>query len=449
MNDNPGGTPNPLNPAPLAPVPPETPETPEMMAWSEDGMTGTASNVAASDATGVDRAQFAQPTPTRRITMQDIRPMSQPRRTHTNQSPARMNQAPAQAIHSSAPANQSSVQTMHPPVQTVPEPPLRTIVDDPMPTPKDSIVEPVKKKKHGLLAALLILLVVGIGAAVVAVILLKPFDKKDDKVPAAMSKLLSGNAASKVSLKGSVTVVSDDEESQFSTMVVDFDSGVNLKSTENFVNAAVTATLSDGQEFSFDAEEVHSQGNDLYMRLNGLTLVLNNYKAPTTSTSASPTLLDSIGVFEAFDNEWIRIPDNSFSNATDIYNMNTAIACLADAAGELGEFSNNLGSKYQANQFVTYSTENLAINKKANTLYRIGFDNEKLAAFINSMPNSGFMNSLLACTGSPAVSGKVTSAMVAEITARVPSLYVEIDNNNNFTRLYFRQASTSTCQSAI
>ena len=109
------------------------------------------------------------------------------------------------------------------------------------PVPKDSIVEPAKKKGKGALIALLIVIIVAvIGAAVAAIVILKPFSG-GDKVPAAVSKLMSGGLPDKTSLTGTITMTTSDETSAVQEIVVNFNTGISLATLENVATATVTA----------------------------------------------------------------------------------------------------------------------------------------------------------------------------------------------------------------
>lgn len=330
------------------------------------------------------------------------------------------------------------------------------------PVPKDSIVEPAKKKGKGALIALLIVIIVAvIGAAVAAIVILKPFSG-GDKVPAAVSKLMSGGLPDKTSLAGTITMTTSDEASAVQEIVVNFNTGIKLATLENVATATVTAVFADESEFSFDADEIHTAGGDLYLRLSGIANALDNYVPMTVdattnciddgtgltncgTTTTTTSVLDSIGVFEVIDDEWIRIPSTQFSTVMSVVDADESqTQCLVNAAGDLGKYGQDFVSKYQANQFIAYSTENLGITKKKNTLYKISFDNEELANFINSMATSGFANALLACMGGTATINEITVESVSEMTSLFKSFYVEIDNNNNFTRVYFTLAPTDT-----
>ena len=433
------GTPNPLNPEPNTYV------AEQYAAEQTEYVAGPAEydmNAAQYDET-IQQYDTAQQMPVES--------------THAQPMPAQMQPIEATQTQSTEATQTQSTEAiqMHPmPVQ------MQRVEQQPEPELKGSVVEPVKKKsKVGIIIAALLLLV-AIGAAVAAILIINPF-KTSDRVPAAISKLMSG-APEKVALTGTITATPSDETSPVSSLEVVFGSGIDNKNGENYVNATVTATMADESEFTFDASEVHTADGDLYLKLTGIKDALDNYKPPilnttgevttetncetnesgatncetVTTTIPTSTILESLGVFEVIDDEWIRIPASTFSNTTDVINIEPTTMCLIGVAGKLNEYGSDFVAKYNANPFVTYSTENLALKAKKDTLYRLSFNTDKLAAFINSMSGSGFANALNACTGQAATLNDLTADNVASITKMLPAIYVEVDDKDNFTRVY-------------
>ena len=357
---------------------------------------------------------------------------------------------------------------------------------------------PAKKShKTGLLVAIILLVVAIATGVAAAIILLNPFGKTD-AVPAAISKLMSGQLPEYVSMTGTVNVSTTSESSMFSSLSVDFSGGIKNRSGESFTNAKVLAGLVGGGEFDFNVDEIYTADGALYLKMsnvyhelgdyyfaplseqnNGLTAETTETNCTTvngvenciesrevmeidcigsegtdncamvepilieptteaeTETEGTKSLYDYLGVFDVIEDEWIRIPESSFnsvSSITTISNMPTQ--CLIDAAGKLGQYGSDFANKYKEYPFINYSTENPGIVKRANDLYRLTFDSDKLAKFINSMSNSGFMNELLACTGGQATNASVDAAALTQVIAALPTIYVEIDDNDNFTRLY-------------
>ena len=422
MNENPGGTPSPLNPnpstAPAGPAP----------------MPGNAQPVAP-----------AGPAPT-----------SQP--------------VPPQQVAQPAPAQPTVAQPQPAPAEPVPVSQQITEQVAELKASDSVVTEPQKKSKKGLIVALVLLLLVAIGGGVAAALMfLKPFGNKD-AVPEAIAKLFSNERQKNVSMSGKITMVNNTDSTAsdgLASLTIDFNSGVNTVSTEQYVAATVTATFADESTFQFDANEVHTANNDLYLKVSGVAEALDNYNSDSsdeatkciedetgetkcevipvncgvdgvnciTPSQASP-ILEYISVFEAIDDEWIYIPSSTFSNMTGLISPNSQTQCLIDAAGNLGKYNDDFSAIYNNNPFVAYSTDNLKITQKKDQLYLLSFDADKLAGFINAMSTSGFMNDMLACVGGTATNETVTAEDLSDILAELPTIYVEINDQNDFTRVY-------------
>ena len=295
-----------------------------------------------------------------------------------------------------------------------------TTAEQPTEEPAGSVVEPAKKKNGGLIAIIAIFVVALIGCAVAAIIMLDPFGfnkgGEDDRVPKALVALFAEGAPTNVAMDGDITLYSFDENSPVVSLEVDFVSKTNLEKKVGTAEATITANFSDDTSFKFDADEIHTEKGDLYLKLSGILEAIENYQnqapivdctesededcAMSTETSVGDyiSLLDSFGVVDVIDDEWILIPSTSFSNVDDLAQLEDgSTQCLIDAVGTIGKYTDNLAAAYDANPFITYSTQDLKITKKKDNLYRLSIDNEAFSSFINAMGTSGFVNELNAC----------------------------------------------------
>lgn len=355
--------------------------------------------------------------------------------------------------------------------------------------PKDSIVEPRNKKSKKPIAAILaaILLLVAVGCGVAAIIILKPFSRKEDAVPAAMSKLMGG-APSLTKIDGEITMTTDSQSSAASSLQIVFEAGINSKSNESYVDATINAKLQYFGDFTFSANEIHNSDGNLYLKLGGIAKALQSYYTDVESDQADTKPVNEcgtgdynvncigdlsettnctvanedgttncmtvealdyglsgvLGIIGVIDDEWIMIPDSEFSNITDLLGDNGVTQCLIGAAGTLSEYGSDFTSLYNSHPFINYSTDNITVAKKENTIYRLTFDTSELTAFINAMGNSGFQNELNACMNALAVNTAMTEGNLETILAEVPEIYVEIDDENNFTRVYMTKTISYT-----
>ncbi len=525
MNENPEGTPNPLNPvqgaAPdqqPASAPNPTVESATPIAEQTPSATESTEIPVAQPAEQV--ADVEQPLPTEQPLPEELPTESAPEPIKINVKSVSVEEQekPVSAPVSEASNESTTIQTTEVGNRSVTQFARKEIAPEPLSAETmseqlsveelapESMQKAVQKKspKTGLLVAMILLVVAIATGVAAAIILLNPFGKSNDAVPAALSKLLSGKAPTNVAMNGTINVTSNDSNSPFSYMSVNLDGGVNVSAGESFENASVMTTLANGSEFDFDVSEVGTSEGSLYLKLSniytelvdyygdttGLPLVYDNVngeqlvepKAETTAcnpeaadcqepgpviddcvtdangvtncvtpyTPQDPiTILNQLGVFDVIDDEWIRIPTTSFDSVTSMTGINAPAQCLIGAAGKLGEFGSDFASMYQKNQFIEYSTDNIALVKRNSQPYRLTFNKDKLADFINSMNNSGFMNEMLACVGGLATNTTVTANDLDKIISALPSIYVEINEDNDFTRLYMTISSTDGLTSAI
>lgn len=314
-----------------------------------------------------------------------------------------------------------------------------------------------KPKKAGLIVAI-ILCVVAIAAGVAAaLIFINPFAAKKDAVPAALAKLMSGDAPRMVALDGSVSVTTSEESMPFSDFNVKFQASLNGIHKENYANAVISTTLTDGGKLSFNVDEVGNSKGEYYVRLSKIAEAINNYEPlPQEVTdcasddeseledcigepSSSDSILSILSVLKLIDDEWIRIQSSDVSEITGTTSTNTSpTQCLTDAASNMSKYGEELTGVYQQYPFINYTTENLKISQKKDALYLLSLDAEKTASFINALRDSSFVKEISSCMGIKTTSGEdLTTEEAQEIIKDFPDLYVEIDNNDNFTRVYF------------
>lgn len=366
--------------------------------------------------------------------------------------PAGTGPAPAAPAAPVAPASQPT-----PPVATpsVAAEPVATPVAEPTaePEPKGSVVEPKNKPKTGLIVAIILLVCAVIGGIVAAILILKPFSNSGDDVPMAIQKLFEGNGPARVSMDGSIVATSNNSDGK---VKVEFKSGIDTVSTENYANIAVTFVSPDDDEFSLSADEVYTSDGNLYLRVSNVEDLVDylitanttqvdcfgddfdcgdDYVQPQDSYSMPSYLSD---IVEIVDNEWIRISSKDFDSLVDMAgsNADSTVQCFIDVAEDADQYKNDFAEFYKENSFINYSTENIKIQQKKSQPYLISFDDEKLAGFLNSVSSSKLVEDLAACGGSSVTSEEISAEDVSEMLEEFPELYVEIDADHNFTRLY-------------
>ena len=356
-------------------------------------------------------------------------------------------------------------------------------LDGPNLVAKDSIVEPAggkksKKKAFTIGAIVFILIALICGVAAVVVIML---GNNGDRLSKAIEKALNGEMPTIISAQGKIESSTEVADSYVQTdavstgnLTIDFNGTFDTTSNMNKVSADIMMDYGSGQTIPLTIEEMRNKTGDTYFKFSGLNNLINMFGSTALTTDASTTsdvavnCADSAGcsgtdctncvststttsslvstfggLLEAANNNWILISDEFGEEMKGLDLFDNTSTCLINAFSTLPNYSNDIIAKYKANPFITSSTENLGIAKKANTLYRLTFDSNKLSAFSNSLGNNGFVNELNACTSSTASNSGTSATMIEQIFDNFPAMYVEIDDNNNFTRVYFQLNTTS------
>ncbi|MBQ3292972.1 hypothetical protein IJG93_01520 [Candidatus Saccharibacteria bacterium] len=365
-------------------------------------------------------------------------------------------------------------------------------LDGPNLVAKDSIVEPVGgkggKKKAFIIGAIVFILIALIcGAAAVAVIML---GNNGDKVSKAIEKVISGEMPTIISAQGKIegsTELADSVQTNTATtsnLTIDFNGTFDTMSNMNKVSADVMMDYGNGQNIPLTIEEMRNKTGDTYFKISGLNNIINMFGSSSLTTNTTNTTSDIVtncidsvgctglectncistststsslvstfsGLLEVANNNWILISGDFGEDMEGLNIFDNSSTCLINAFSTLPSYSKDIMAKYKANPFIKSSSDNLGIAQKANTLYRLTFDSEKLSAFSNSLGNNGFVNELNACMDSTASNDGTSATMIEQIFNNFPTMYAEVDDNNNFTRFYFQinvaSGSTSSATTA-
>lgn len=292
----------------------------------------------------------------------------------------------------------------------------------PVGQPMVEVVKPLKKSKAPIIITIIVLLLLAIGGAVAALVILKPF-AAHEAVPAAISKLFSTGVPQNVKLAGAITVYDNNEDAMVPSVQIDFSSNMNTKTDENIATVAVNATLLENQNLAFNLDEIHTASGNLYLKLDGIT-----------NLEGLPIALD------ALNDQWVQIPDDDLGDMAEMMSESALSSCIASITGNPSEYGSSLKELYEASPFIEYSTENITIDKKKNPIYRLYFDSEKLTTFVNSVSNSTLASKLSDCFGNITTDDTALENDLIEVASNTPTIYVEIDDQDNFTRLYMAGA---------
>lgn len=473
MNENPEGTPNPLNPAPgtgeemaagtgtldfmeTAPAPepaaepeipaepvapveptmatePQTPEVTEAPTVPEVQNTIEATEAipvqeAPATAEPVDIATFATTTTTETI---EPAPVSE-----NNFDTLGTSDTPDEVVH--VRTEQTLSFPMNKPASAEPAPGPELVA-------KDSIVEPAGKngkKKAFIIGAIVFLMVAVIcGATAVAIMMM---GKTDDRPTKALEKLINGQVPNIIAVQGNINMLSD-ADNEFMTTIGSANIDLNGKFDTESGMADVTAKfkLDIGEEqITFNVDTIRNEDADDFVKIRGIKDLANSDALSVligypSESSAASVIYGSL--FESIDEQWISLTEGSSSTNFLGYYTDSSSMCPVEKIKTLSNYGKEIAEKYNDNQFLTFSTEKLAIVKKQNTLYEVKIDAEKLAAFMNSIASSKFVNELEACLGDATTKiFNTDTETVKKVIDMFPAIYVEIDDSYNFTRLYLK-----------
>ena len=296
---------------------------------------------------------------------------------------------------------------------------------------KDSIVEPAgkKNKKRWLIASAIALIMIAIICGVTA-IAIAMLSGGEDRVTKAIDKLLTGQAPNIVQVKGTVSggkKTKDGIETLLPTndsfTTIDFDGIFDTKTAMNKIEAKATVSYSEDEDdaVSVTVNEVTTKTGDIYFKVTGISDLL-------AMTSPGVSYDD---ILEEVEGQWILL-SGDLTDTMSQFTTDSTTTCLIQAVETLPEYSKDIANKYQANPFITASTDNLKIQMRKNNLYKLGFDKAKMNTFSNSLAENGFVKKLKACNGG----AEDNDSTLDKVDTNAADLYVEIDENYNFTRVY-------------
>ena len=371
-----------------------------------------------------------------------------PARAHVNPAPIKPAPKPAE---SAAPATTSTPEPTKAPAPKEPA----TLVENTAPVENAPVANaPVKKgfNKKTIIGAIIALIILAVG--IVGAVIVTTVISSTDPVSAAAIKLLSGDRPRYIQFDGKIKDSSIENDSfagsTISNLKTKVDTETNL--VEVTADALATADSSDPFKITMILDKENSYMNigstegyfntfiDAYTKssefdLEGVEIDLFNELIGSAVSTMSNTL----------DSTWVKLSVADLSEASAITGENPLPTCWVRAISTMPRLGKDAKALYEKNPFISYTTDNLGITQKNNQLYRLSFNNEKLAGFINSLTDNTSAKELLTCAGAE-LTGNITSADIIKILPPVVELYVEIDKNGNFTRVYFKYVSDDSAE---
>ena len=364
--------------------------------------------------------------------------------------------------------------------------------------PKDRPMEkaapapvPEKKKKTGLIAGIIaavaVLLIGGIVAAVVIMNM-----SKMDPVTAAMKKIMDGEAPANVAIGGDINIAVNDEFSPISNLKINLNSNMIASSMINDSVAKVTATIKNVGDLEVEFDEVYAGDGNLYFKIDGATTALENSGllyllnlsgqlpedvdcgedgyCETTELEeitcdedeeeceeiniddtelnvlgdGAQNILDEdtltyfaslLNMVEVIDGQWLRVSVDDLDVLSNGTTNDSDISCVTGLVSDINTNSNSAAELYNKYPFISSTNEGVSLEAKNYPVYMVSIDSENFANYVNSIQNSELSGSLYSCLGwEDNVS--VDEDDATTIVEEMPIVYAEVDDENNFSRLY-------------
>ena len=233
------------------------------------------------------------------------------------------------------------------------------------------------------------------------------------------------------------------------------------RSLINNSSANVSIFSKSGAESNFEFNEIYAANGDLYLKVtdaaDAIQSVIDEFsntvvEYESTDNTDDAEIVDETDeveiinnasesfasiiptIFEQIDDEWIKIPLDSVDEDTISSVSPESTKCLISLANDAKNNSNSILEIYKNNQFIASTTENISIESKRFPIHQIIINEQNLTNFINNMQNNEAIKNLYSCFGYEN-SAIDTEKLISEIK-KLPTLYVEISDNNDFARLY-------------
>lgn len=300
----------------------------------------------------------------------------------------------------------------------------------------DNNPEPAKKKT-GLIVGIIVGAIILISGIVAAVLIISM--NKGDAVAQAMQKIMSGNSPTNVAIDGDINIMVNASDSPIKRINIDLDSDIVTGSMINTSSAILTLTTESNKDFSMKFDELYASNGDLYFKIDGATAVLED---SDLIESLSGGELDTgmasgvIDIFEVVDGVWLKISTEEMKAiSSGFVPTESPVSCIANLVSNVNKNSNATAELYNKYPFITSTTEGVIIPSKQGPVYQVSLDTQNFVNFANSSANSEVMNDLYNCLGYEG-NVSISEEELSEVVGKMPKVYVEVNGNNDFTRLY-------------
>ncbi len=292
-----------------------------------------------------------------------------------------------------------------------------------------------RKKKIGLIIAVLICLLIAVGCSVAAILLAINTNDKDS-VSIAMKKLMQGEVPTNIAIEGDIIINNDDVTSPIAEIQANLDAKFIFNSQANSIDTKINLKpRQSNKDLTFNISEITSLDGDTYLKLNGLNDVFSD-----SITSADDDFFfieNPFGFMDSVEDVWVRLPADNLVSFSDIMEIEGPTSCMIDLFSNINKDNNSAAELYNKNPFITTSPDSVTIISRRDPIYKVEIDSPTLTNFINSIQNVALLDDLYSCFG---WEGNVSASTndVISIVGNLPAIYVEINKDDLFTRLYLK-----------
>ncbi|MBR3180390.1 hypothetical protein IKF57_02585 [Candidatus Saccharibacteria bacterium] len=357
-------------------------------------------------------------------------------------------------------------------------------IDRPMEKAPEIISPEPQKPKRGLIIGMIVCLFIAVCCGVAAIIFATSGNQTKDPVSAAVDKLMSQNSPRNVAFGGDIDIAIRDLNSPISKIHIDLSAETSTGSMLNSTSATFTASIRNGGDIKFEFDEVYGANGDLYLKVDGIGSVMSDplfwqtLSSPDASkcidgpedskcgdtavinetdciddpsgmtdcstgviapTSSNEELMALLGIISAIDGQWFKISVDELTGLASGFTASEGdVSCMVDFMTAAAKGSNSLASIYARNPFVS-STPTTALTSKNSQVYQVNIDEDNLISFIQSSQESSLMTNLYNCLGYENIAVNLDN--VTEDLTDLPQIYVEVNDDYDFTRLYLESTS--------
>lgn len=142
-----------------------------------------------------------------------------------------------------------------------------------------------------------------------------------------------------------------------------------------------------------------------------------------------------VSIIDSIEGTWMRVSMDDLGATDNGDMMESSLTCITDLVNSIDTKSNSAIELYKKYPFYDSSDKNLTVASKANPIYKLTLNEENFRSFVNEIDNSDLAGEVYSCLG---WEGNVSASIedVIEVAKKLPEMYVEVDSNRDFTRFY-------------